>query len=137
MHTSKLNKSLTLIVIFQCCLVRWCKLEIHTFGRPSGIHTGYKQERIQRELNMTHIDFATLNSHVTVLFKIYQTKEQIFVWENRKILNSYIFPWHLSLYIRCAFFQVRKMLVKIWFVRKSYLSKFVKTMLKFVEFVKS
>ena len=50
MHTSKLTKSLTSIVIFQYRLVRWCKLEINTIGRPSGIHTGYKQERLQWEL---------------------------------------------------------------------------------------
>ena len=71
MHTSKLSKSLTSIVFFQYRLVKWCNLEIHTNGRPSGIHTGYKQEILQWELNMTHIDFAILNSHVTVIFNIY------------------------------------------------------------------
>ena len=35
------------------------------------MHTGYKQESLQRELHITHIDFAILNSHVIVIFKIY------------------------------------------------------------------
>ena len=72
MHSSKLTKCLTSIVIFQCHLIRWCKLEIHTTGRSSdlsvGVHTGYKQESLHRELKMTHIDFAILNSHVTVIW---------------------------------------------------------------------
>ena len=37
MHTSKLTKRLTSIVIFQYHLARWCKLRIHTIGRPSDL----------------------------------------------------------------------------------------------------
>ena len=70
MYTSKLTKSFTSIIIFQYHLVRWCKLEIDTIGKPSGIQTGYKQESLQRNLNMTHIDFSILYSHVAVIFKI-------------------------------------------------------------------
>ena len=54
MHTSKLTRCLPSIVIFQYHLARWCKLEIHTIGRPSdlsvGVYTAYKQESLQREL---------------------------------------------------------------------------------------
>ena len=32
------------------------------------IHTGYKPEGLNRKLKMTHIDFAILNSHVTVIY---------------------------------------------------------------------
>ena len=67
MHTSKLTKCLTSVVIFQYHLVRWCKLEIHTIGRLSGLLT-CKQESLQSELNVTHINFAILNSHVTVTY---------------------------------------------------------------------
>ena len=49
MHIGKLTKCLTLIVIFQYHIARWLKLEIHTIGRSSAIHTGYKQEILQRE----------------------------------------------------------------------------------------
>ena len=53
MHTSKLTRYLPSI-IFQYHLVRRCKLEIHTIGRPSdlsvGVYTAYKQESLQREL---------------------------------------------------------------------------------------
>ena len=49
MDTSKLTKSLTSIVIFQYGIVKWWKLEVHTISRPSDIHTGYKQEILQRE----------------------------------------------------------------------------------------
>ena len=49
MHIGKLTKCLTLIVIFQYHIARWWKLEIHTIGRSSTIHTGYKQEILQRE----------------------------------------------------------------------------------------
>ena len=61
---------------------------------------------------MTHIDFAILNSHVTVIY-------------SRFIKSTIFFLWYLSLYVRCAFFQARKMLVN-WFVRKSYIWKSVK-----------
>ena len=62
MHTSKLRNCLTSIIIFQDHLVSWCKLE-HTIGRPLDlsvgvIHAGCKEESLQRELKMTHIDFA-------------------------------------------------------------------------------
>ena len=91
MHTSKLTKSLTLIVIFQYRLARWCKLEIHTIGRPSGIHTGYKEESLQWELNMTHIDFVILNSHVTVIFKIY-LRHKFLCCKTEKFKIALFFP---------------------------------------------
>ena len=40
MHTSKLTKCLTSIVIFQYLLVRWCKLQIYTIDRPSDLSVG-------------------------------------------------------------------------------------------------
>ena len=69
MYTSNLTKYLTSIAIFRCHLVRLCKMEIHTTGRPSNlIYTGYKQEGLSRDLELTHINFALLNSHVTVIY---------------------------------------------------------------------
>ena len=70
MHTSKLTNCLASIVIIQYHLARWCKFEIHTIDRPSDlsvdVYTGYKQGSLQRELKMTSIDFAILNSYVAV-----------------------------------------------------------------------
>ena len=40
MHTSKLTKCLTSIVIFQYYLVRWCKLPIHIIGRLADLSVG-------------------------------------------------------------------------------------------------
>ena len=91
MNTSKLTKLLTSIVIFQYRLVRWCKLEIHPIGRPSGIHTGYQQESLQKELSVTHIDFAILNSQVTVIFKIYQ-KHEFLCGNTEKFKIAVFFP---------------------------------------------
>ena len=91
MHTSKLTKSVTSSVIFQYHLVRWCKLEIHTIGRSSGIHTGYKQESLQRELNISHIDCTVLNSHVTVTFKIY-LKHKFLCGKTEKFKIAVFFP---------------------------------------------
>ena len=91
MHTSKLTKSLTSIVIFQYHLVRWCELEINTIGRPSGIHKGYKQESLQWELNMTHTDFANLNSHVTGIFKIYP-RHKLLCGKTEKFKIALFFP---------------------------------------------
>ena len=100
MHASKLTKSLTSIVIFQYRFVRWCKLKIHTIGRPSGMGTGYKQESLQWELDMIQIGFlAILNSHVTVIFKIY-LRHTFLCGKTEKFK---IFPCYLSFYIRCAF----------------------------------
>ena len=93
-HASKLTKCLTSIVIFQYRLVRWCKFEIHTIGRHEGhegIHTGYQQESLQSELNMIHIDFAILNSHVTVIFKNYQ-KHKFFCGKTEKFKIAVFFP---------------------------------------------
>ena len=56
MHIGKLTKRLTLIVIFQYHIARWWKLEIHTIGRSSAIHTGYKQEILQRERERVKYD---------------------------------------------------------------------------------
>ena len=46
MHTGKLTKCLTSIVIFQYHLVRWCKLEIHKIGRPSDLSVGVYTQAI-------------------------------------------------------------------------------------------
>ena len=61
---------------------------------------------------MTHMDFAILNNHVvnSYILKIYQ-KHQFFVVK-QKNLNSCVFPCYLSLYITCASFKTRKLLVK-------------------------
>ena len=59
---------------------------------------------------MTHKDFAVLKSRVTVIFKIYQ--KHLFFCGKTKIKNSCILLCYLSLYIRCAFFKARKLLVK-------------------------
>ena len=91
MHTSKLTKPLTSIVIFQYRLVRWCELEINTIDRPSGIHKSYKQESLQWELNMTHIDFANLNSHVTGIFNIYP-RHKFLCGETEKFKIALFFP---------------------------------------------
>ena len=49
------------------------------------------------------------------------------MWESIKTKNSCIFPYHLYLYIRCGFFQTRKLLEKkIDFVKIFYISKYVK-----------
>ena len=91
MHTSKLTKSLTSIFIFQHRLVRWCKLDIHTIGRPKYINTGYKQKNLQRESNITHINFAIVNSHVRVIFKIYQ-EQKILCGKTEKFKIGVFFP---------------------------------------------
>ena len=82
MHTSKLIKCSTSVVIFHYHLFRWVKSQIHTIDRLSDlsvgrcIHTGYKQEGLHRELKMTHIDFGILNSHVTIIYHIYSSERQ-------------------------------------------------------------
>ena len=43
------------------------------------IHIGYKQESLQSELKMTHLDFAILNSYVTVTYLRF-IKALIFLW---------------------------------------------------------
>ena len=79
---------------------------------------------------MSHIDFAILNSHVTVTYLRF-IKNTYFYAVKHKIKNSCIFSYYLRLYIRCSFFQARRLLVKLTVskltsVRKSYILKFVK-----------
>ena len=71
MHTSELTKCLTSVVIFHYQLVSWRKF-IHATGGPSdlslGVYTVYQAIRSTHgQLKMTHINFATLNSHVTAV----------------------------------------------------------------------
>ena len=99
MHTSKLTKCFTSIVIFQYHLVRWCKLQIHTIGRPSDLsvgvytqvinmHTGY----LHRELTMTHIDFSILSNHVTVIYLRFIKSTNFYVVTQKKIKIAVFFP---------------------------------------------
>ena len=88
MHTSKLNICLTSFIIFQYHLVRWgvnWNIQLVDLQIFSGctIHTGYKQESLQRELKMTHIDFAILNSHVTVIYL--RSKAPFFVVKQKNL----------------------------------------------------
>ena len=50
MHTSKLTKYLTSLVILYCHLVRWCKLEIHTNGRPSDLSVGVYTQAMSKKV---------------------------------------------------------------------------------------
>ena len=57
---------------------------------------------------MTYMDFAILNSHVTVIHLRFIKSTSFFVVKQKHLC----FPRSLSLYIRCASFETRKLLVK-------------------------
>ena len=62
-------------------------------------HRGYKQEGLHREIKMTHIDFAFLNSHVTVIYLRF-IKNTYFYVEKENNLKS------KSLYISVLFILI-------------------------------
>ena len=72
MRVSKLkSKVLASVVIFHYHRVSWCKLQIYGFDGlldlSVGVYTDYQARRsTQRQLKMTHINFAILCSHVTI-----------------------------------------------------------------------
>ena len=110
MHSSKLTKCLPLLVSFHYHLVRCCKLRIH-IGEPQFwcIQTGYNQEGLHMELKMTNIDFANLNIYVIITYLRFT--KSLFYMVKQKNLKGCIFPFHLSLYIRCGFFQATRYLI--------------------------
>ena len=62
--------------------------KMHIFRTQCGcIHTGYcyQQERLQRELKMIHIDFAILNSHVTVTYLRFTKSTNFFVVKQKNL----------------------------------------------------
>ena len=65
----------------------WWTLRYHCWS----IHTGYKQKGPHMELKMTQIDFSVLNSHVTVIYKIYQ-KHLILRGKTEKSKIAVFFP---------------------------------------------
>ena len=96
---------MTSVIIFHCDLASWDKLQIHTscwtFNFHVGVHTyAIKQEIVytQGQLKLTHMNFAILNSHVTVMYLRF-IKNTIFMWYHRKIEHSCI-----------GFFQAGKLL---------------------------
>ena len=49
------------------------------------IHTGYKQGNLQRELKVTHKDFAILNSHKTVIYLLFIKIPNFFVAKQKNL----------------------------------------------------
>ena len=95
MHTSKLTKRLTQIVIFHYHLVSWYKFQIHVIGTSQdlsvGLFTGYKVRASTQEI--TQIIFTILISHVATIY--------IGFWQRtlKKATNSYMIEFTLNFYI--------------------------------------
>ena len=129
MYSSKLTKCFTSIVIFQYHLVRWCKLKIHITGRPSGVHAGYQQESLQRELDMTYIDFTILNSHVTIIYLRFIKSINFYVVRQKNLEQLYFSLLSILAYKMCLFSRKKNFSKIKWLVRKFYISKSVKRIL--------
>ena len=127
MHTSKVNKfghqlSSFITTLWAGANCKFMQLVNLTFTSECTTPQAMKQEMVytQRQLRLTHKNFAILNSHITVIYLRFKkhllSKTFIFMWQNRKIKNSCI-----------EFFETRNLLYTIkWHVRKSYISKSLK-----------
>ena len=70
-----------------------------TFRSECGcIHTGYKQESLQRELKMTHMNFAILNNYVTVIYLRFTKSSNFFVVKRNNLKQLYFSQLFILVY---------------------------------------
>ena len=62
------------------------------------IHTGYKQEGLNRVLKMSHIDFPILNSHVPVIYLRFIKSTNIYVVKQKNLKKLYFFQLFILIY---------------------------------------
>ena len=147
---------MTSVVIFHYHLVSCCKLQFHAIGRPSdlsmGVYTGYQARRsTQGQLKITHINFAILNSHVTVVHLRFNQSAYIKVrnfhqanfasWKNCVIQGINFCEWSLYCFLarinfrewvnlsnlkeclgNCPTLQIKRLSNVWWFIFYKYYS---------------
>ena len=56
------------------------------------MRTGYQEEGLHSELKVTCVDFATLNSHLKVIYLRFIKSTNFYVVKQKKTQNGSIFP---------------------------------------------